>query len=270
MGELTAQERYLVAFDIDGTLVDAAGHIHDSSVQMLKALAVNDACELVLATGRSLGATHELVQQLGLADVTVVCANGAVLGRLSPGGIHVLRTEVVDASMVVARVTEIDPDCAIAVEGADPEFLVNRPFPDGHLMGPWRAVGLDELVGTGAFRITIHSSLVAATISSTFSDMAVLARADIGQRGWFDVLKAGISKAHALEYRRFQLGIASNRTFACGDHINDIEMLRWASFSAAVDGAPAEVIEVSSAVVPPPSEGGAAEFVRMLHHSRRV
>lgn len=260
-----------MAFDIDGTLSDAAGHINERTLQMLDRLAAAETCELVLATGRSLGATHELVQQLGLEKVSVVCANGAVLAHVSQTrGVHVVSVEKVDARAIISRASELDPECAIAVEGSSPEFLVNRPFPDGHLMGPWRTVGLDELIASTAFRITVNSSVVTADVSSAFSDLAVLARADIGQRGWFDVLSAGVSKAHALERLRVQQGVAADRTFACGDEINDVEMLRWAWFAAAVEGSPPALVQEADALIPRPSEGGAADFVDLLHRNRWI
>jgi hydroxymethylpyrimidine pyrophosphatase-like HAD family hydrolase len=60
------------------------------------------------------------------------------------------------------------------------------------------------------------------------------------QLPYIEITDVDATKSHALEFLCARLGLRRERTVACGDGLNDIDMLRWAGLGVAIaQGAPA-------------------------------
>src|SRR5699024_1702554 len=80
-GRPSGQEK-LLCLDIDGTRVD-----HDGPMTPPMRTALRRAAEeqvVVIATGRSIGATLPIVEAAGIESGYAVCSNGAVTVRMDP------------------------------------------------------------------------------------------------------------------------------------------------------------------------------------------
>ncbi|MGN6597743.1 MAG: HAD family hydrolase [Actinomycetes bacterium] len=255
----------MVCLDIDGTICDIEGR-ETGRVQETVHRLTADGVHVVLATGRSLLGVTAFADELGLESGYAVCSNGAVTARLvGPGGAH----EVVDAvrfdpSAAVRVLLELAPDTLVAVEQLGWGHLVNRPFPDGELMGEQRVVPLEAMIGEPATKVILRNP------EATSEDfLALVERAGlhgvnyaIGYTAWLDLLPKGVSKASALEQVRERLDVAPDRTWAAGDGRNDVEMLDWAAWSVAMGHAPAEVAAHADEVVPPVEEDGVVQALQ--------
>ena len=81
--QLNPEKRRLVALDVDGTLVDHDGLMSPAVRESARA-AIAAGHQLVIATGRSLGAVLPILQLLDLQEGYCVCSNGALTLRLDP------------------------------------------------------------------------------------------------------------------------------------------------------------------------------------------
>ena len=70
------------------------------------------------------------------------------------------------------------------------------------------------------------------------------------QASYIEIADPRVSKSGALAWLCARLGVARERTVACGDGHNDVDMLRWAGLGVAVAEAAPEVRAAADVVVP--------------------
>ena len=73
-------EPWLVAIDIDGTLISDYGELNPWTITEIQRLD-RAGHRVTIATGRSVPMTLPLVKKLGIAPEYLVCANGAIVVR---------------------------------------------------------------------------------------------------------------------------------------------------------------------------------------------
>lgn len=258
----------MVALDVDGTLVDHDGHMSDSV--RAAAMAVVDAeHEVIIATGRSVGALLPVVAQIGVVRGYGVCSNGGVTLRLDPDlerGYEVLDKVTFSPRAALTTLRDKIPGARFALEDAHGNFLSTSRFQDASFGIEARGVDFGHLLDTEAVRVVVNSAEAstdefAAAISAAGLHGVTYA---VGWSAWLDIAAAGVTKASALEKLRARLGIHRSRTVAVGDGSNDIEMLRWAGRGVAMGQAQAAVRAAANEVTASVSDDGAAAVLRSL------
>ncbi|MGC4808461.1 HAD family hydrolase [Micromonospora sp. DT233] len=245
--------RLLIALDVDGTTVRDDGVTISPRVHAAVRAVRSAGHHVVLATGRSPAATVPVTVALGLAGEFVVCSNGAVTLRLDPARADryaVVAHAAFDPRALLAIIGREWPGGAVAVElpGAG-GIRATASFPPGELPGdvlvvPWSQLGL-----CGASRLIVHAAENPARLARIADDLGFDCVADTtGDAEAVEIGPRGVSKAAALEALRVALKVAGSDTVAVGDHLNDVEMLRWAMRGIAMGDAPALLKEVANEV----------------------
>ncbi|WP_058234680.1 HAD family hydrolase [Devriesea agamarum] len=274
----------LVALDIDGTIVGPNGVFEDvkDAVRNLQ----RHGWLVVVATGRSpvhaLGPASVIAGRKGLG----VCSNGAVTAwfETKPALVGESPMRVPGEPEAVVRSWEIEdliefnprevleimlgafPDALCGLEIRGEKYLLNAPFPDGHLPTPYHVAEYEQLLDASVTRVAVYSP---NHTSQEFSEVATAhglncVGYDLGSSGWIDIALPGVSKATGLEALRRRYGIAPENTVAIGDGPNDLDMLDWAGTAVAPGNAGNDVKERADLVVGRFDEGGVAEFLRGL------
>lgn len=265
---LTADDRLLVALDIDGTLLHYDGTLSEEVRRAVAA--VRDAGhEVVLASGRSLIAMTPVAAELGISTGWMVASNGAVTVRLDPGEPQgwVLEDVVTfDPEPALRLLRDELPDARYAVEDVGVGFRMNALFPEGELDGEHRVVEFDELWSGEVTRVVVRSP---DSTSEQFHALVERLGLDdvtyaVGWTAWMDLAPLGVSKATALEQVRRRVHVQPHRTVALGDGHNDLEMLRWAARGVAMGHADAVVKEAADEVAGTVEDDGAAQLLRSL------
>ncbi|MGN6326980.1 HAD family hydrolase [Pseudolysinimonas sp.] len=262
MTDLPVEDRWLVALDIDGTVLHEDGTLADRVVEAVQRVAAAGH-EVMLATGRSVSLTLPILERLGLLSEHVVSANGAiVLGRdpEAPVGYSRVHVDTFDPSEVLTTIREHLAGASYAVEDEEGLFRYAGSFPDGALAANSEQVAFDELLGLPATRVVVISP-----DHGTEEFLAVVDRMglhqvtyNVGWTAWLDIAPDGVNKATGLEIVRERLGIPRENTLVIGDGRNDIDMLRWAGVGIAMGQAPDEVIAASDRVTGTDLEDGVA------------
>lgn len=263
-----SDERLLVALDVDGTLLTGDLRLSDR-VRAAVADVAAAGHHVVVATGRSIGGTLPVLGDLGLTSGWAVCSNGGFTVRLDPAapeGHEVADVASFDPWPALQRVREVLPGAAYGVETADRRLLVVGPFPQEEMSEPVVPVPFEELRGVAAARVVVSSAehspeefrAMTADLGLTGVSYAV------GYSAWIDISPEGVSKASALEAVRERLEVAPGATVAVGDGRNDVEMLAWASRSAAMGGSPPEVVAAATEVAATIEADGAAVVLESL------
>lgn len=260
--------KYLVALDVDGTLVDHDGRMSSGVRESVRAV-VAAGHHVVISTGRSKGATLPIIELVDLEAGFAVCSNGGVTLRLDPEApdhYEVVDRVGFDPSAALAALSEKLPTAKFALEGTDGRFYSTERFQDPSFGIRAEGVDLKTLSDITAVRLVVHSAQDAPEDFARVIDEAGLhgVTYSVGWSSWLDVAANGVSKGSALERIREGLGVDPDHTIAMGDGRNDIEMLEWAARGVAMGQAPDEVARVADEVTTTVYQDGAARILRTL------
>jgi HAD superfamily hydrolase (TIGR01484 family) len=259
--------RWLVALDIDGTVLQEDGTLKDAVRDAVREVR-DHGHEVMLATGRSVSMTLPVLDQLSITPEYVVCANGAVVVRRDPAapvGYARDHVETFDATEVLTTIRGHLGEASFAVEDAEGVFRYTGYFPDGALAVTSRRVEFDELLGVAATRVVVISPGHAIEDFLAVVERMGLHKVtyNVGWTAWLDIAPDGVNKATGLERVRAALGIPASRVFTAGDGRNDIDMLEWAAtgggVGVAMGQAPAEVVAVATEVTGTDLDDGLAD-----------
>ncbi|MDJ0336308.1 HAD family hydrolase [Salinibacterium sp. G-O1] len=229
----STNERWLIALDIDGTVLLEDGIINEPVTDAVAK--VRDAGhEVMLATGRSVAMTLPILGRLSIAPEYVVCSNGAITLRRdadAPSGYTQCHVETFDPSDVLTTVRSNLEAANYAVEDEDGFYKFTGHFPDGALGAASEKVPFDELLTVRATRVVVISPGHKVEDFLTVVEKMGLHKVsyNVGWTAWLDIAPDGVNKATALERVRRLLDIPRSRVMAVGDGRNDIDMLEWAS-----------------------------------------
>ncbi|MDO5633507.1 MAG: HAD family hydrolase [Micrococcus sp.] len=258
----------LVCLDVDGTIVDHDGHLHEPVREAIaRVLAAGH--HVVIATGRSRAATLPVAEALGIETGFMVCSNGGVTLRLDPSledGFEVTDLRTFDPRSVLTQLRERLPTAKYAIELPDGSFLSTERFQDMSFGVSAEGTSFDELMSTTAVRLVVFSTDSSAEEFGRAVEGIGLSGVtySVGWTAWLDVAAAGVTKASGLEALRTLLKVDVADTVAVGDGRNDIEMLRWAGRGVAMGQAPEEVKEAADEVTGGVDEHGLADVLRSL------
>jgi Cof subfamily protein (haloacid dehalogenase superfamily) len=258
-----ASDRWLVALDIDGTLLTHRGVIEPEVVETVARVKAAGH-EVMLATGRAMGETTEVIAELNLNPEFIVCSNGAVVWKRDPlAAIGYSQDAVVtfDPSAALTTIRKYLPHGDYAIEDANGDFYFTKPFPGMQSLNESHEVSFEDLLHHQATRVVVVSPAHDTDDFLAAVEELGLHRVTyaIGMTAWLDIAPEGVNKATGLERVREHLGIPRSNLFAIGDGRNDIDMLRWASElgrGVAMGDAPEEVVAVANEVTAPASERG--------------
>jgi Cof subfamily protein (haloacid dehalogenase superfamily) len=254
----------VAALDVDGTLVDETNALSPAVRDAVRGLA-DAGVAIVVATGRAMPGTMEVVDRIGLQDGTAVTSNGAIVISYHP--VEVLHSVTFDASEAVRRVLEHVPDALVAVEEVGVGYRVNAPFPEGEVSGRITIEDVDALVSEPVTRVVIRAPEHDAKEFAEVVEGLGLTETNyyIGYTSWLDLAPQGVSKASGLEMVCAKLDVAQADVLAVGDGFNDVEMLEWAGRGVAMGQAPEHVQTAADAVTGTVADNGlAVELARYL------
>jgi Cof subfamily protein (haloacid dehalogenase superfamily) len=246
-------ERWLVALDIDGTVLREDGVMNEPVIAAVRR--VRDAGhEVMLATGRSVAMTMPILDRLGLTPEYIVCSNGAITLQRDPSAPIGYRREYVetfDPSEVLTTIRGSLEGANYAVEDEAGLYRFTGSFPDGTLGAVSEKVPFEELLAAHATRVVVISPGHKIEDFLSVVERMGLHKVsyNVGWTAWLDIAPDGVNKSTALERVRELLDIPRSRVMAIGDGRNDIDMLEWASASGrgvAMGQAPDEVRAAAS------------------------
>lgn len=263
----------LVAFDVDGTLMDSDGVFRNTTaaaLERLRALGV----PIVLATGRPWRVVEATVAQVGGAE-WAVCSNGSKLVEVATGRVH-RNAFLPDAvpRTVVETIRVRLPGTGFGLEfedGAIAEAGWSRRLPPGIRVpdpvddvlelldgrwGPVRGVTMfhddfDDAPHELADAVAPHVDGLGVDVRSSGLPFVSLGL-------------AGEHKARALQTLVEVTGLSPADAVAFGDETNDVEMFRWAGLGVAMGNARADVRQHADLIAPTNDDDGVAAVLDRL------
>ena len=255
-------ERWLVALDVDGTILHEDETLSPHVVDAIQA-ARDAGHEVTLSTGRAWEHTKTVLSALELSPEYVVCANGAVIMKrddAQPEGYRRELVETFDPMPVLRRIREALPGGRFMVEDA----VGRRFYTEG--MFEWNLDGAAMVDFDGLGDIVATRVVCVSPDHSSEEFLGIVESAGLHQVsysiGWTGLARhcaRRVNKGTACERMREWLGIPLAQVLVAGDGRNDIEMFEWARRGWPGRGngpGAAEVIAVATEVTKPVTEDG--------------
>ena len=214
-------DRWLIALDVDGTVLREDGTLSDGVAHQIARVATLGH-EVTLATGRAVATALPVLDRLGIRPRFVVCANGAITvrressSRDEPAVAHYVHdtVETFDPAEVLTTIRGHLASASFGVEDEQEEFLyAGGDFPEGGLQPRGRRVEFDELLAVRATRVVVISPEHAVEDFLAVVERMGLHRVSytVGWTAWLDIAPAGVNKAVGLEKVRRRLRIPRDR-----------------------------------------------------------
>ena len=263
-----ATDTYMICLDVDGTLVNHDGVMSRAVKDSARAI-VAAGHEVVISTGRSLGATLPVIQMLGIENGYAVCCNGGVTVRIDSDledGYEVIERKTFDPAPALRALLKAMPTAKYALEDDNGKFLSTERFEDASFGVVATPVTLDKMLEATAVRLVVFST--DATAEEFGEAVGTLGLSgvtySVGWTAWLDIAAEGVTKASGLEALRASRGFEIEQTIAVGDGRNDIEMLSWAGRGVAMGQAPDEVKAVADEIAAGVDDDGLAIVLQDL------
>lgn len=264
----------LIAFDMDGTLLnDDHVTIPEKNLAALGA-AWDRGIKIVAATGRTWCLIDVAVKPLGGVDYAII-SNGAAV--LEPGSGCWLYTKPIpnDKSIeLIALLKRWGLPFEIYCDGQNfmensckalmPETILSDMFTQYYDKFTIYVDSLEEtLAGRPMEKVDIfyvppeHREEISEEIQAILPSQLAHA-VDTNM----EVTFIGVTKGTALQRLCEELGISADEVMAFGDGNNDVEMLRWAGLSFAMENGSDDAKAAAKHIAPPNYLGGLGEMVQ--------
>lgn len=264
----------LVVSDLDGTLWDGAGVIHERALGAVHDLAAAGV-DLLIATGRRTRSAASALAAYGLTPPAVLLGGALGVDLATGAEFHRHAFDPDDAVTVLDAYLAEGLEPVVYVEQSGTETFVG-PDPSTH---PAHVAGL----GRWARRVDDLRTVVAEHPVLNFGvcgvDRAALERVeravcDVGRPALHDdltfggntlmVAPRGLSKWDGVLTYCDQRGLDPARVLAIGDGPNDLELLEHAAIACVVEDGCAEALALAHHVVPSHTLGGWADVLDLV------
>ncbi len=258
----------LICFDVDYTLLSDDQQLLPETEQIIKKLQ-SQGIKTILATGKNLNATRDIVNRLDLND-PLIFSNGCIIqyrdGKIfSQKGISAEKArEVVQLGDARGMDMMISVPNEIIVKKDGPFFRKLEKYGNSNLLevNDWSEIesDLDRIlkivfVDEDNNRLLDMDKILQDTISDgieTCHSLPIL----------LEVLPSGVSKGSALKKVAEFLNYPREAIIAFGDGNNDIEMIEFAGIGVAMENATPELKKAADFIVPSNNEEGPAQFLK--------
>ena len=271
--------RRIIFADIDGTLVGPGGTISPRTLAAVEAL--HDRGDLlVLCTGRSRQAARKVADAIRSAEYGIVL-NGAVALSWKSGEIiyrALLSREIAVQAWEIAEQhamscvwlgTEENSDLQFAQEGSSlwPQYAERNAARLAYVSGP--ACIMEPAASLAAYGTEKQTTRLVLAWQQELSGAATAVAGPTAAYGcWYAQLTAAnATKARAGSCIADHVGVARARTVAIGDHLNDVDLLKWAGVGICMGDGHPDARRVADYVTGDfEADGAAAALERIAHN----
>lgn len=254
-------EGILLVSDFDGTIQPYGGEIPKNNLEAIHYF-IEEGGLFTISTGRSQPSMKNRISDI-IHNAPISLCNGAQVYDYEKDE-EIWASKMPDhASEMVAEVLENFPDVGIEIYRGKEIYVINRSdktdwqLERESLTAKYCSVA-DVPAGYQKFMMLGEHERLLEVKAFCDSRPHYVFDTVFTEPHYYEVLDAEINKAKGLKHLHEHLGIPLEKVVAIGDYYNDLQMIEYAGFGAAVKGAPKEVIAASDFVTCPAEEGAIA------------
>lgn len=262
----------LIAFDMDGTLLDSEKKITEESQEAIeRALAAGKV--VAISTGRSVSELMDLKEALKKIRYFVCESGGYIYDQKEETVLHmdIFPEEVLERAFQVAEPFDVQPYFMHEGQAVTQHETIRRLgeyhlaqyremmkkncvlVENGHAVckeEKWNVEKLNFFCLSPEQRFELHEEMKQVPVTIAYAEHASL-----------ELSPLGVSKATGLQKLGEHLGISTDEMIAVGDSGNDVEMMKGVGLPIAMGNATEEVKGLAKVVVADNDHGGCAEAI---------
>ncbi|GAA5026178.1 Cof-type HAD-IIB family hydrolase [Microbacterium fluvii] len=267
---MSAPDIRLIAADMDGTLLLPGGRIPDRLWALLRRLDERGIA-FAPASGRQLATLQSMFAGVD-GELDYIAENGAYVVR----GDEEVSSDAMDQSVVAAvvgRIRSLVQDGELRaglvicgkrsahIESTEPDFVAEVERYYAKLSTTDDLLAVDDQV----LKLAVYDfDGGEAHTAPAFADFEKTHQVVVSGAHWVDIMNATVNKGVALQNLQRALGITPAQTMAFGDYLNDVELLKSADWSYAMDNAHPDVQAVARHRAPSNADEGVIEVIEQL------
>jgi hypothetical protein len=258
----------LIAFDLDGTLLNSDKQISAYSKNVVKRLSAKG-IHCTIATGRILPDVKHHADELEI-DIPLIMSNGSILQTRQ--GDLTSQTCLPDDAVKTAIELSKNSDCDLILYIGDTMFFLQLTESIQLTYGNELRPGMKELKSWDAISDqtdNVNKCIFTHVDNDQLVHMQSILKEKLNGNATtlrsspilLEIQPNNITKAKGLCTLADMLGVQMEQTIAFGDYDNDAEMLAAAGLGIAVGEASPKCLANADLVVAPPDDDGPAHFL---------
>lgn len=238
----------MIVTDMDGTLLNPDHEVSDLFFEQFEVLKANN-IRFVAASGRQY---HSILDKLKSIKehITIVAENGAyVVENETELYVNAMSNDEV---LKLINISQQIPDTHIILCGKKKAYflkdsgefkdIVIEYYSEYELLD-----NFDELPDDAFFKIALcNYESSEKNIYPHLKDLEGGWQVKVSAKQWVDIALPTNHKGNAITRIQEKYGISDTETMAFGDYLNDVEMLKKATFSFAMENAHSEVKQIAN------------------------
>lgn len=260
----------LIAFDIDGTVLNDKGKLTERTVTALKQ-AMASGLSVICATGRMYPSALPVLRQIGVTEPSVVLNGGQIRNPVTHEVIYEQAMDIATTKGILDLYRErgwyiqlYHEDELLVVDDSDErckfyeELTGVKAVPLGD--GFWEF----DRPSTKMLAVSFDPDIYQVMLDETNTVFTGKIHSSSSQGYFIELGHPEVNKARSLERAAELLGIERRNVLAFGDGANDMEMLAWAGVGAAMAGAGDGVKAHADIIVPDNNCDGVAVTIEKI------
>ncbi len=262
------KEIKLIAFDLDGTLLNDERELSENNIKAIKKLLNND-IKIVIATGRPFAGFSRFLRQLDILnkDNYSITNTGSIVRENVDNGNIKTRALNIDDYIFINKLANIYDGIQTCIY-TDEYIYIDEQNPNEAFIHDKNILKM-ETRNTDSYsnelicRINVMGEKdildkfqkeKLSILEEKFSTMR-------NETFSFEILNRDSSKGKALEFLSKYLNIERDEIMAFGDNVNDVDMIEYAGVSVAMKNGKDVLKSKADYIAEPNSDDGVAKFL---------
>lgn len=260
----------LLVTDLDGTLLDPQGRVHERDLEAVRRLRASGV-HVAICTGRLFSGTRHIAEELEL-DGPVACVDGSHIVEVGSGrALHLAPLGAVELGSALKALEAARLTCFVFAgdavfydaPGADLLSYVSLWSRDCHQLDRVTASKhwavheqVMALVALGPARVVERTGARLAKSPGLFCSWFEVHRPGYEGQWGLIVRSSRASKGTAVRWLAEHFGAPRSEVVVVGDWLNDVPMFQWATHAFAMAQAPEAVKQAASHVLDAHTQAG--------------
>ena len=262
----------LVVSDMDGTLLNSKGQVSKEFYTVFKALQQQN-IEFVAASGRQYYSIVDKLKPIA-DDIYIIAENGGIAKKGDTTLHHnYFPNEVVfDLITHLRKIEHVYPvicgEKKAYIETKDKNFiqLLSEYYSEYELVNDLLEIKDDNFFKIAIYHFESSEQYIYPHLKHLHDDIQV----KVSGKHWVDLSHLDTHKGNALKKLQETLNVSENETMVFGDYNNDLEMMKLAYFSYAMENAHPNVKEAARFQTKSNDEDGVEFVLQQLLHRKQL
>ena len=256
----------LIVSDMDGTLLNDNHEVSARFFKQFERLKQRN-IHFIAASGRQMQSIQTKLHPI-LNDISIIAENGSIIRHRNNTEVllELSQNDMLKAIRSLRQVGNCFPvlcgKTTAYVENDEPEFIskISEYYTEYSIVKDLSEVSQDSFLKIAAYHFESSEKFIYPKVAHLSDHLQVV----ISGANWVDISHPEANKGYALKRLQKNLGVTKAQTLVFGDYNNDLEMLKLADFSFAMENAHPQVMAAANYITKTNMEQGVEHILEQV------